>query len=536
MPCPEIDPATLPDYAVIEVNTFVEFRNGSLDFISLYPSVFMRGADYVVIDHTMGRISAFWRPGTFASASKAVHCSGGYLTAYFACEGNQPRVTLIGVIGKKYFSSRWILPFGYPGLTRLGEFCLESDCDEYFDTVSTGHLARYINLLTGNSDVSECAPLAISETGVKTGFLKYLLEFDHLNDEQAHFSCGLCPGDSDVVDHSDSGFKAFSNYVSARSKSKVYTLGLVAAKTLIAVGEVLISNKMPSSVAIPFGCNVWEFYNTNPLKSTDLIIPQLNCHGEYRILASKGGVCFSVKDPEDSPPPPPRLPDDGDDGGLGTGSSFGWPVSDPQPDPGARSIGPSWFIPPDVPDPVKCLEPHCRVFRWTFKYADASKDHEWWMQSYSAEAKWGGWIKHPDPNSKTKWYSILNEPICKDGVITGYVQHFTESPGFVREHDYAPIEPVAPTPITEVKDPPAQYRCACSQWKITYYFVVKFAFLSGFRTMATTIVPSCPSGSAPTISPDGYIMCDGAVTGAVGFALSTFLFYRVDVLKVECIS
>jgi hypothetical protein len=537
MSCPEIDLGSLPDYAPIEVNTFVEFKSASLDFISIYPSVFMRGADNVIIDHSMGSILSFWRPGTFKSANKAVHCEGGYLLAYFKCEGNQPRVTLIGAAGKrKKWSSRWVLPYGYPGLTRLGNFDLEDECNGNPDTMSISHLARYFALLTGYAGVSECAPLHLHETGTPSGFLKYILDFDHLEDND-QFSCGLCPGDDTLVDNTDAGFIAFTNYISTRTRSSVYTLGLVAAKTLIAAGEVILKNSMPSSVAIPFGCDVWEFYDTDPPKSTDLIIPQKNCKGDYRILASKGGACFSISEPGvDSPPPPPALPSDAD-GGRGTGSSFSWPISDPPPAPGARSIGPVNFLPPDVPDPIRCSLPRCKVYRWTYKYVDAGIDYKWWHQCLaSSEAYWGGWTRTAGTSSN--WSNILYEPVCgNDGVVTHYAlsalvqtQSFTMNPPW-----YGPVVPVAPSAIVEDKSPPVQHRCSCALWKITYYYVVKFAFLNGFRTMASTVVPGCPGNIAPTISSEGIIMCNGEAIGAVGFALSTFLFYRVSVIKVECI-
>lgn len=532
MSCPEIDLGSLPDYAPIEVNTFVEFKSASLDFISIYPSVFMRGADNVIIDHSMGSILSFWRPGTFKSANKAVHCEGGCLLAYFKCEGNQPRVTLIGAAGKrKKWSSRWVLPYGYPGLTRLGNFDLEDECNGNPDTMSISHLARYFALLTGYAGVSECAPLHLHETGTPSGFLKYILDFDHLEDND-QFSCGLCPGDDTLVDNTDAGFIAFTNYISTRTRSSVYTLGLVAAKTLIAAGEVILKNSMPSSVAIPFGCDVWEFYDTDPPKSTDLIIPQKNCKGDYRILASKGGACFSISEPGvDSPPPPPKLPDDGDPGG--SGARFSWPAVDPPPSPGVN-IGPAHFLPPDYPDPKDCPTYTCRTFKFTFKYhTTGDADNVYYTIRYTNGESWTGWALN---SAGTKYLNTLPRPTCKDGVVVGYEEPIRIE-ATSRMYVNGVITNVPPTPIVEVdrETAPPAYRCSCQMWKVTYYYVVKLAFLNGFRTMASVFISNCPGNVKPTITQEGIIMCGDTAVGQVGFALSTYLFYRVTVLKVECV-
>jgi len=540
MPCLPVNPE---EYQEIGIYTPVEYNSNSLDFLSRNPTLFMRAADSVYMKGDS--IIAKWGGGPYRlSNGDITHCGQALLVANIACKGNMPRISLSGFSLKKTkrgafgrtkrFESIWVHPFGYPVLSRIGPVAAPEDCPET-DLISLGHFATYLQWLTGSNDYG--APGAKDYYPVNS-FIEYLLDFEVLGETDA-YACGLCPG-SYQFENSDEEFRAMRSTFESASKSAAEHYSLISAMTFIAAGEVL-KGTVPLRVAIPYGCGLWETYVTRPTpKSDKLIVPQRGCNGWAYWLDSRGDACFSIEpepDPDpNAPPPPPRLPDDGDPGGLGTGSSFNWPISDPPPAPGARSIGPSYFIPPDVPDPIQCTTPRCKVYKWTYKYVEADKEYTSYLNCLaSSNATWSGWTHSGDV--RDNWTNILYEPVCENGVVTHYAlsQQLT-SPGFTMDPPwYGPKVFVAPSAIAEDKNPPVQHKCSCSQWKITYYYVVKFAFLSGFRTMASTIVPGCPSGSVPTISPEGIIMCDGEAIGAVGFALSTFLYYRVSVQNVECI-
>lgn len=242
-----------------------------------------------------------------------------------------------------------------------------------------------------------------------------------------------------------------------------------------------------------------------------------------------------------NPPPPPSLPPA--PGGLGYGSSFKWPTTPPNPN-GGTDIGGAWFIPPTEPDYEVCsTERICCWYSWI--------EHRKNSTSASNPTGWTPPFEHyhcrtyTTNSTQTRYVLTANY-----GTMQGYdIQVATyncNTAGYVASKTWVTIGSTylltgtVPNVVKGESKPGyptcnGWSPCVCIRWRIRYYYVVKFAFLQGFRTMADVYVDGCPTGSPPTISSEGVIMCDGAAIGQVGFALSTYLFYRVEVLSVECV-
>lgn len=281
-----------------------------------------------------------------------------------------------------------------------------------------------------------------------------------------------------------------------------------------------------------------------PNMMDELIIPVVvDMHWDGVKLTCNSGVSGECCESTDPPPLPP-LPPNGSTTGSGYGASFKW--SSPPDDPrDGVDIGGAWFIPPHQPDYPPCSAvQNCQWYSWIEHRQGpitpanptgwAPPANYWHCRSYTTN---GGETRYKltADLGAAKLYDVQ---VSKDTCNTkGYLSSRT----WVTIGSTCLLNGTTPTIISS-GDKPGHASCngwdpcKCTRWRIRYYYVVKFAFLQGFRTMAEVYVDGCPSGARPTISPEGVIMCDGAAIGQVGFALSTFLFYRVEVLNVQCIS
>lgn len=298
-----------------------------------------------------------------------------------------------------------------------------------------------------------------------------------------------------------------------------------------------------------FDANLFELLDATLLPNypnmlDELLIPvAVDMYWNGVMLKCMPGVEGECCDP-DEPPPLPPLPPGGSTSGLGYGATYKWP-STPDDPRGGVDIGGAWFLPPGATDYFPCDDTQiCRWYSWM--------EHR---QSPITESNPTGWTPpteywHCRPytsNTVVSRYRLYADLGAAKMYEIQVATNVCGSNGFIQSRTWSTIgatyllNGTVPSISNSANKPgyascEGWEPCICLRWRIRYYYVVKFAFLSGFRTMADVYVDGCPSGTRPGISSEGIITCDGAAIGQVGFALSTFLFYRVEVISVQCVS
>lgn len=324
--------------------TPVPFNSNSLDFISQNPMAFMHTPYSVYLQGP--NLIANWNAGCYSKGVEQVHCPKATLIMRITCEGNMPRISLNAMTwrkastlsGQRTYSSSWVVPFGYPVLSRIGSASDDLLCPDAV-LLHLSHFACYIQEILGYG-YSPPADLNYIDTDYSP-LIDYLINYDWLEDSDS-YSCGVCPG-SFAMSNSEEEYDKVRLLFTQSAVSQAEHVARLAIITMIAAGDIL-SGEIPSRVGIPYGCGTWETFLTDPLGPDRLVIPARQCDTYSFWLPSKGSVCFTVEPPEPDPPGPgtggPSLP---------SAASYVNPPVPPPPGADPSPIGWGWSFPGTSP-------------------------------------------------------------------------------------------------------------------------------------------------------------------------------------------